>query len=50
MVYRGAKEIVAEDPPPPKGKTNTITIYFYANLVHNMLTGKAVAGILHYFN
>ena len=49
-VYKDAKEIVPDDAPPPKGKRVTITSYFDANLMHDMLTGKACTGILHLFN
>lgn len=49
-VYKDAKEILPDDAPPPKGNRVTITSYFDANLMHDMLTGKACTGILHLFN
>ena len=49
-VYRGAKEIIPDDAPPPKGNKVTLTSYFDANLMHDMLSGKSVTGVLHYFN
>ena len=38
------------DAPEPKGKRVVLTTYKDANLYHNMMTGKAVTGILHLIN
>ena len=49
-VYDGAKEEVPSDAPEPKGKRVVLTTYKDANLYHDMMTGKAVTGILHLIN
>ena len=49
-VYRDAKEMVPDDAPEPKGKRVVCTTYKDANLYHDMVTGKAVTGILHFLN
>jgi len=36
--------------PKPKGKSATVTLFFDANLCHDLISGKAVTGILHMFN
>jgi hypothetical protein len=38
------------DAPPPLGKQIVLTHYFDANLMHDVLSGKAVTGILHFYN
>ena len=48
--YSGAKEILPVDAPPPLGKAVQMTTYVDANLCHDFLSGKAVTGILHFFN
>ena len=42
--------IIPDDAPPRGGKKVIITSYFDANLMHDMITGKAVTGKLYYFN
>ena len=49
-VYEGAKEETPSDAPEPKGKRVVLTTYKDANLYHDMMTGKAVTGILHLIN
>lgn len=49
-VYKDAREILTNDAPPPKGNRVTMTSYFDANLMHNILSGKVYTGILHLFN
>ena len=49
-VYGGAKEIVPEDIPEPLGNEVVTTTYVDANLYHDMLSGRAVTGILHLLN
>ena len=49
-IYEGATEQLPHDAPPPLGKPVLLTCYKDANLMHDMLTGKAVAGIMHYAN
>lgn len=48
--YAGAKEEIPKDAPPPRGKSVQTTSYFDANLYHDLVSGKAVTGILHLFN
>jgi hypothetical protein len=49
-VYGDVREQKAEDAPPPKGKTVRTTTYKDANLHHDMATGRAVTGVLHFLN
>ena len=49
-VYRGAKELVPEDAPKPLGNPVKSTSYVDANLLHDLITGKSVTGILHFLN
>lgn len=49
-VYGNVKEQRPTDAPPPKGKLVVTTSYKDANLMHDMATGKAVTGILHFVN
>ena len=48
--YRGAKEILPTDLPPPRGNVARLTTYGDANLMHDHLTGKAVTAVLHFIN
>jgi len=45
-----AKEEIPLDAPKPKGKPVTMTSHFDANLCHNLVSGKSVAGVLHQLN
>ena len=49
-VYKGAKEEIPKDAPEPLGKPVTVIAYKDANLYHDMVTGKAVTGILIFLN
>ena len=49
-VCKGAKEQLAHDAPPPFGKLIVTVSYKEANLMHDMLTGTYVTGILHFVN
>ena len=48
--YQGAKEELPEDAPPPRGKRVVQSSYVDANLYHDLISGKAVTGILHFLN
>jgi len=48
--YADAKEETPLDAPKPKGKLAPMTSHFDANLHHNLVSGKSVAGILHQLN
>ena len=49
-VYGEVKEQIPEDIPKPLGKRVVMTTYVDANLNHDLLTGRAVTGILHLAN
>ncbi len=49
-VYEGATEQLPHDAPPPLGKPVVTITYVDANLMHDMLTGRSVTGILHFVN
>jgi hypothetical protein len=44
------KEEIARDAPLPRGKPVVMTSYVDANLYHDMLTGRSVTAIIHFFN
>ena len=48
--YAGAREVIPEGTPEPKGKFVTTTSYKDANLHHDFNSGKAVTGVLHFVN
>ena len=49
-VYSGACEQIPHDIPKPLGKHVQTTHYVDANLHHDLATGKAVTGALHFLN
>jgi hypothetical protein len=49
-VYGKVSELIPDDIPPPLGKPVVFTHYFDANLMHDLLTGRSVTGILHFVN
>ena len=48
--YVGAKELVPDDAPVPRGKPVQTSHYEDANLYHCLISGKSVTGILHFLN
>ena len=38
------------DAPSPRGKRVILSHYFDANLMHDVLSGKAVTGVIHFWN
>jgi hypothetical protein len=48
--YGGAEEEIPSDAPKPLGKRIVTTSYVDANLYHDLISGKSVTGILHFFN
>ena len=48
--YGNVRERAPHDRPPPKGNYVTTTTYKDANLYHDLSTGRAVTGVLHFFN
>jgi hypothetical protein len=49
-VYGEVSEELPNRPPAPLGRQIILTHYVDANLYHDMLNGKSVTGILHFFN
>ena len=49
-VYGDVREVTPKGYPKPKGKSVISTTYKDANLYHDMVTGRAVTGVLHYIN
>ena len=49
-VYGDHSEELLINAPKPLGKMVTLTHYFDANLMHDVLSGKAVAGCIHLIN
>lgn len=43
-------QVVSEDAPEPMGPLAIMTTYANANLMHNMVKGRAVTAILHFLN
>ena len=49
-VYGNLVEMVPMDAPEPLGQFVTLTHYVDANLMHDVVTGRSVTGILHLIN
>ena len=49
-VYGEVEELIPRDIPKALGKPVTLTTYVDANLYHDLITGRAVTGILHLIN
>jgi hypothetical protein len=49
-VYGDVREDIPKDAPIPKGKFVTTSHYVDANLMHDMVSGKSVTGVLHFLN
>ena len=49
-VYGHVEEQVPRDAPPPLGKEVVTSTYLDANLYHDLITGRATTGILHFIN
>lgn len=49
-VYGEIKEIIPHNAPEPLGNYVTLTHYVDANLMHDIVTGRSVTGILHMVN
>jgi len=49
-VYGNVREEIPDDAPEPLGNFVTTTHYVDANLMHDMLSGKSVTGILDFLN
>jgi hypothetical protein len=49
-VYGRVKEELPTNAPKPLGKPVVMTTYVDANLYHDMMTGRSVSAVLHFFN
>jgi hypothetical protein len=49
-VYGNPTEDIPADTPPPLGKIKILSHYFDANLMHDVLSGKAVTGVVHFYD
>ena len=49
-VYGELTEILPTDAPPALGNHVTLTHYVDANLMHDVITGRSMTGILHLAN
>ena len=49
-VYGNVRELVPNDAPTPLGKFVTLIHYVDVNLIHCLLTGRSVTGILTFIN
>jgi hypothetical protein len=49
-VYGNTQEEIPPDMPVPKGKAVRTTTYLDANLMHDMVTGQSMSGIIHLLN
>jgi hypothetical protein len=49
-VYGNPAKDIPTDAPLPLGKRIVLTHYFDANLMHDVLSGKAVIGVVHFYN
>ena len=49
-IYGDCKEELPDKMPKPKGKRVVISTFVDANLMHDMITGRSVSGILHMVN
>jgi hypothetical protein len=49
-VYSKVSEMLPSNAPKPLGKYVMLTHYYDANLVHDIVTGHSVTGILHLIN
>jgi len=49
-VYGNVKELIPDGCPTPMGKSVTLVTYVDANLYHDMVSGRAVTGVLHLVN
>ena len=49
-VYSKVEEVIPEILPQALGKTVTLSHFVDANLYHDLITGRAVTGVLHLVN
>ena len=49
LAHDNASELLPEDAPAPKGKYAVTISHYDANIYHNVITGRLVTGVLHFF-
>jgi hypothetical protein len=49
-IYGNVKEELPPDMPTPRGKLTRTSTYQDANLYHDLVTGRAMSGIVHLVN
>ena len=49
-IYGGVLEEIPKDAPEPLGKSVTTTTFLDDNLLHDLITGRSVTAVLHFFN
>ena len=49
-IYGGVLKEIPNDAPEPLGKSVTTTTFLDANLLHDLITGRSVTAVLHFFN
>ena len=49
-IYGSVLEEIPKDAPEPLGKSVTTTTFLDANLLHDLITGRSVTAVLHFFN
>ena len=49
-IYGNVCEEIPKDAPEPHGKSVTTTTFLDANLLHDLITGRSVTAVLHFFN
>ena len=49
-IYGDVLEEIPKDAPEPLGKSVTTTTFLDANLLHDLITGRSVTAVLHFFN
>ena len=50
QAYGSPTKDIPTDASPPLGKHVTIIAFFDANLMHDVLSGKALTGVLYFYN
>ena len=49
-IYGNVLEEIPKDAPEPLGKSVTTSTFLDANLLHDLITGRSVTAVLHFFN
>ena len=49
-IYGNVLEEICKDAPEPLGKSVTTTMFLDAELLHDLITGRSVTAVLHFFN